>query len=99
MQEFSSTLEKVSEYPPVYSLKKPSINDIRRILEELWAGRISQAAFYYPKSYKMIHVYRDRSGKILLVDTGMKKPILEEVSGVEELVNRVDEPYEVLVFP
>ncbi len=94
-----SILEKVSENPPVYSLKKPSINDIRRAIEELFAGKISQVAFYYPKSYRMIHVYRDRSGRILLVDTSAKKPVLEEVRQVEELVNKIDEPYEILVFP
>ena len=93
---------KVSVKPETYSIKRPSVDQIREAIKLLVDGKISQVALFYPRKNIVYHVYRDRKGKYYVVNSSEKKPVKKEVEpdkiDVNALIERYGQPYELLLF-
>lgn len=98
IEELVKDMQKVSDKPVVYSIKKPLKDKIKLALRALAKGLVRQVVLYYPREYKVIHIYRDRREGFKLIDTSEKKPNPKPVNPSEIDVESLNEPYELLVF-
>lgn len=98
IEELVKDMEKVSDKPVVYSIKKPSKDKIKLTLRALTEGLVRQVVLYYPREHKVIHIYRDRKEGFKLIDTSEKKPNPIPVNPSKMDVESLNEPYELLVF-
>jgi len=98
IEELVKDMEKVSDKPVIYSIKKPSKDKIKLALRALTEGLVRQVVLYYLREYKAIHIYRDRKEGFKLIDTSEKKPNPILVNPNEIDVESLNEPYELLVF-